>query len=102
MFNFPPGHPTGVSRGEPGTGVFHCEPCYRLWATEDRDALKLRLQVKHGRTPTCPDCNHPLERAECEHWDRETHAACGQPATHIDIDRSVNCPGTYCDHHSMR
>ena len=92
LSNFPPGHPTGVSHSEL-TMVFECEPCNRLWTPEDHDAMKLRLQLKHGKKPTCPGCKQPLQRATCD--------TCGKPATHIDEDRSVNFFLPFCDKHSM-
>lgn len=90
--NYPPGHPTGIGRGHE-TQVFHCEHCYMLITTDDSNALKLRLQLKHGKAPTCPTCNGPIQRAECEH--------CGDPATRIDEDRAVHYFAPYCCDHGM-
>lgn len=90
--NYPPGHPTGVRRGEE-TLIFECDPCCRLITPEDHDALKLRLQLKQGQTPTCPQCGAPIHQAFCE--------VCEEPATRIDVDRAVNCAEAYCSKHGM-
>lgn len=91
LSNYPPGHPTGVSRGE-ATQVFQCEKCCALITPEDYDALKLRLQLKHGHQLTCPECKEPIQRAVCD---------CGKPATHVDVDRAVNAAEAFCDEHGM-
>lgn len=93
LSNYPPGHPTGVSRGQ-HTKIFECEPCYRLITPEDYDALRLRLQLKHGKEPTCPGCGGSLQVASC--------TQCDLPATHIDTDRAVNAAEPFCDRHGMR
>ena len=93
LSNYPPGHPTGVSHGEE-TSVFYCEPCNRLITPEDSDAIKLRLQLKHGRVPTCPECARDIQRDSC--------VRCGEPATHIDVDEAVNAAEPFCSQHGMR
>jgi hypothetical protein len=91
LSNYPPGHPTGISRGELGQ-VFYCEPCNMLIEPDDLNAAKLRLQLKHKRQTTCPDCDKPIEPALCD---------CGQPATHIDVDKAVNAAEAFCSRHGM-
>src|ERR1700689_406476 len=84
--NYPPGHPTGLQHGHE-TEVFYCDGCNTIWDREDL--------VRINQVEVCPTCKNKdkLERADCE--------KCGAPATHIDLDRAVNAPGTYCAKHRM-
>ena len=93
LSNYPPGHPTGVAHGEE-TQVFECEPCNSLITPEDLGALKLKLQLRHGHTATCPNCNQPIQPATC--------TRCDQPATHIGVDEAVNAAEPFCSSHGMR
>lgn len=103
MSNYPPGHPTGTRVGESGrrhinghhfpSYIYECEHCCRYVTFTDHDALRLRLQYRHGRTLTCPKCNRSVTRAHCD--------TCEKPATHIDEDRAVNFFLAFCDDHFM-
>jgi hypothetical protein len=81
--NYPPGHPTGTSRGEPGE-IYFCDNCNTLW---EKGEL-----IPNRRCPT-KGCSLVVERAEC--------MKCGEPATHIDTDRAVNANEAFCDEHGM-
>jgi hypothetical protein len=79
--NYPPGHPTGISRGEAGGEVYFCEPCNFLLTKEELLA----------HSETCPGAMPG--RAECD--------KCGAPATHIETERAVNFHLPYCDNCHM-
>lgn len=86
--NYPPGHPTGVSRGELGGAVYYCEPCNYMLTENELDGEALLASEFR-----CKFCKNTVERDECQ------HSGCGNPATHIDVDQAVNCPASYCDLH---
>jgi hypothetical protein len=83
--NYPPGHPMGVRHDECLREIYCCDPCNRV--------LELDELVQEGDKQLCSYCRGEVQRAECE--------TCGQPATHIDYDRSVNYNAPMCSKHYL-
>lgn len=88
--NFPPGHPTGISRGEQSV-ILECEDCLLLIEVEHLSPAQ-KVQYKKLKYATCDRCSRRLTIAECE---------CGKPATHIDVERAVNAAMAFCSEHGM-
>jgi hypothetical protein len=91
MDNFPPGHPHGVSHEEPGGEIYECDPCNYMLRKEEVKAHEASWQHKKAVKLFPADPN--IHRAQCD--------KCGEPATHIDTDESVNFSLSYCDNCHM-
>jgi len=80
--SYPPGHPTGIRRGQQ-TEIYFCNQCDTIYEKEELKPVTRDLRV----CPTCKTLDH-LERALCD---------CGKPATHIDTELDVNASAPFCD-----